>query len=814
MITNYIKIALRNLLKRRGNTLLNIAGLTIGMTCCLLIFHYVSYERSYDDFHPKGNDIVRLRLDSYKAGELRWKSATVFPAIGPTMKKDFPEVESFCRLVDADFIVTNKATQAKFRETKGYFADQATLQLFNIQLLQGNPANALTGPDKMIISQSMANRYFGKQDAMGQSLKIRYENIFQNYVISGVFKDYPANSHLDIKYLASYDAFKKIYTYNYGDTTNATETGWGWYAYYTYVQLKPGTDRAQFEAKIPAFSDRYINNTERAKKHHFKTEIHTMPLQDIHLQSNFNQEAEVNGNGQAVGFLFLVAIFIIGIAWINYINLATARSAERAREVGVRKVLGALRIDLIGQFVTESFLINLVALGLSLTFFFTLLAPFDLFTGHPSTNISLSPYYWQLFIILFTGGTLISGMYPAFVLSGFQPIKALKGVFKNSISGLVLRKGLIVLQFTTSVVLIAGTIVVYRQVNFMREQKLGANIEQTLVLEGAAMPTQANYTKVFQPFKTAVLQQTGVKGLTASSSVMGQEVYWTNTFKRVGAGEETGNTLFSVGIDQDFIPQFDMKLVTGRNFDNTYAAEGQHGLLNERALAAMGFPNAEAAIGQKIMNGWDTVTIVGVLADYHQQGLQKPIEPMLYRYSPDSRNYYSIKLGTKNLPATIAAIKGRWDVYFPDDPFSYTFLDETFATQYKADILFGKVFGIFSFLAILIACFGLLGLSAYNVIQRTKEIGIRKVLGASAQSILVLLSKDFMKLIVIALVLATPVSWYIMHHWLQDFAYRIDIGWWIFAVAGMLALIIALFTIVLQAARAVTENPINSLRNE
>lgn len=814
MIANYIKIAFRGLRKRKGHTFLNVAGLTIGMTCCLLIFHYVSYERSYDDFHKDAEDIVRLRIDRYTKGELRWKSATVYPAIAPAMKKDFPEVQDFCRLIDANLLITNAATQAKFNETKGYFAEQSFVRMFNISFSQGNPATALTGPDKMLLSQSMARKYFGHANVLGQSLQVRYDGHLQNYEITGVFIDYPANSHLDIKYLVSYDAFKKIVARDGNDANNPAETAWGWYDFYTYIQLKPGASLDKLAAKLPAFSDRYMNSKEYARKSNNKTEIHMMPVKDIHLYSNFNQEAEVNGNGQAVGFLFLVAIFIIGIAWINYINLATARSVERAREVGVRKVLGALRTDLIRQFLTESLLLNFVALVLSLGIFYALLIPFDRFTGHPYTHISLSPHYWQLFIILFVSGTFLSGLYPAFVLSGFQPIKVLKGMFKNSASGLLLRKGLIVIQFTTSVVLIAGTIIVYRQVSFMRNQKLGANIDQTLVIEGASSPTDSVYMNTFQPFKADLVQQSGVKKLAVATTLMGQEIYWTNTHKRIDAAGESGNTLFNLGIDYDFIPLFDMKLVAGRNFASSFGDENQHVLLNEKAVATLGFPNATAAIGQKIHSGSDTNTVVGVLADYHHQGLQKAIDPMIFRFTPGTRAYYAVKVTSANLTATLAAIKKSWDKYFPADPFNYTFLDETFSEQYKADILFGKVFGIFAFLAILIACFGLLGLSAYNVIQRTKEIGIRKVLGASAQSILVLLSRDFMKLILVALVLAIPVGWYIMHQWLQDFAYRIHIGWWIFAIAGFLALLIALLTIVLQAARAVVVNPVQSLRSE
>lgn len=813
MIANYLKISVRNLGKRKSHTFLNIAGLTIGMTCCLLIFHYVAFERSYDTFHANNENILRVRLDSYKKGTLAWKSATSFPAIGPTMKKDFPEVKDFCRLIDAELLLTNESTQVKFNETKGYFADPSVLNMFNIQFKQGNPANALTAPDKMIISENMAQRYFAKENPIGKKLFTGNPQEKRVLEIAGVFKDYPSNSHLDIQYLVSYETFKKEILMQ-GDSSNPAETAWGWYDFYTYIEVKPGTDIAKLEAKLPAFSNRYMNSSEYAKKANNRNELYLIPLKDIHLYSNFNQEAEVNGNGQAIGFLFLVAIFIIGIAWINYINLATARSVERAREVGVRKVLGAIRTDLITQFLTESFLLNLVSLVLSLLFFLLLIQPFDSFTGHPVTHLFLTPYYWGLFFALFAGGTLLSGIYPAFVLSGFQPIVVLKGVFKNAAGGLALRKGLIIVQFTTSVVLIAGTIIVYKQVSFMRNQQLGANISQTLVLKGVGSVDREHYKDAFQPFKTEVLQLNGIKKMAASSNVMGQEIYWTNSHRRIDKQESTPVTLYNLAVDYDFLPLFDMKLAAGRNFSEDFGTDKKSVLLNETAVKLLEFNNPADAIGKRIRSGGDTNTIAGVLADYHQEGLQKVIQPMIVRLRPTVNGCYSIKIEDAQLAPAIAAIGKSWKKYFPNDPFSYSFLDETFTQQYKADMLFGKVFGIFAFLAILIACFGLLGLSAYNVLQRTKEIGIRKVLGASAQSILVLLSKDYLKLIVVALLLAVPLGWYLMHEWLQDFAYRTTIQWWIFAVAGVLALLIALITIVLQATRAVTDSPVKSLRSE
>ena len=816
MISNYLKIAIRNLIKRKGYSLLNIGGLTIGMTCCMLIFHHVSYEKSYDDFSPVAKDIVRLRLDSYQKGKLAWQSATIYPAIAPTLRKDFPEVMDFCRLHDAEMLLTNEANDVKFTETKGYYADPSFVKMFDVKLIKGNPATALDAPDKMVISESMSKKYFGNAEALGKNLTVRDPGNLQTYQVTGVFKDYPKNSHLMVDYLVSYSTLGKLLRID-GDTSNATETSWGWYDFYSYLQLKPGTDYKKLESKLPAFCDRYINSQEWYKTNNNRSSLHLLPLKDIHLYSNYNQEAEVNGNGQAVGFLFLVAIFIIGIAWINYVNLATARSVERAREVGVRKVLGAVRSSLIRQFLVESFLMNIIAFALSIFAFYLLWPAFDKFVGRDfTTDFALTSDYWALFIALFAGGTILSGLYPSLVLSSFQPITVLKGVFKNTTGGMTLRKGLIVVQFITSVVLIAGTIIVYQQVNYMRKQQLGVNINQTLVLQGAGSLQDSLYQNVFQPFKNELLQQGNVKNVSVSTSVMGNEIYWTSGVRRLDKPDETAVTLYHLGIDYDFLPAYNLKLLAGRNFSAEFKSDEKAAIINERAAELLGFKDANEVVGQKsrLRRGRDTLSIVGVVSNYHHQGLQKAIDPMILLLRPNTRNYYSVKIGTADVQKTIGSIQTIWSKYFPADPLNYFFLDETFNQQYKSDALFGKVFGVFAFLAILIACFGLLGLSAYNVLQRAKEIGIRKVLGASVQNILLLLSKDFLKLILVALVLAIPVGWFIMHEWLQDFAYRIDIAWWVFAVAGTISLGIALLVVSLQALKAAVDNPVKSLRTE
>ena len=812
MFRNHLKLAWRGLIKRPGYSALNIFGLTAGITCCLLIFHYVGYERSYDRFQQNAGRIVRLRLDDYQQGRLAWQSATVYPAIAPTMKKEFPEVEQFGRLIDANILMTNVEKSIKFNENKGYYADPSMLHMLDIRLTEGDPATALDGPDKLLLSATTARKYFGNEDPLGKHLKGLERGSTQDYQVTGVFRDYPGNSHLIINHLVSYATLAKIARTEWHDSTDITETSWGWYDYYGYVQLKPGVDWHELEAKLPAFCDRHMNNREFEKKHNIRAEVHLIPIPDIHLYSNYNQEAEVNGNGKAVSFLFLIAFLIIGIAWVNYTNLATARSLERAKEVGLRKVLGAIRIDLVLQFLTESFLLNMLALALATGAAFLLAPSFSALVGSDAGSFTLPLPYLLGVLGIFFLGSFLSGIYPAFILSGYHPITVLKGMFRNSTRGQVLRKSLIIGQFAVSVILITGTILIYQQVQYMRRQQLGANINQTLVVGGAITVQDSTYQSIYQPFKTEVLRQPGVQSVTASSSVMGQEIYWTNSISRLDDPGQS-KTMYIMGVDYDFIRAYGLRLAAGRSFSQQFGTDNKSVLLNETAATLYGFKTATEAVGKKLLIN-DTSTIIGVIADYHQQGLRQAINPMLIRLLPNFESYYSVKFTTQDPHATVAAIKSAWDRYFPRDPFTYFFLDESFSQQYKADTRFGETFGLFATLAILIACFGLLGLSAYNVLQRTKEIGIRKVLGATERSLVFLLSREFLVLVLLALIIAIPVCWTVMHSWLEDYAYRISIEWWVFLMGGMVALLIALGTVGFQALRAASANPVKSLRTE
>ncbi|MEP7269436.1 MAG: FtsX-like permease family protein, partial [Saprospiraceae bacterium] len=667
--------------------------------------------------------------------------------------------------------------------------------------------------NSILLSETMAKKYFGLATPIGKTLVIKDGGTLdQPLNVKGVFKDFPVNSHLLINFLVSYKTLQASLNRD-GDDSNSSETAWGWYDFYTYLKLRPGTNLQALELKFPAFCDQYINGSEYYKKNNIKNTLSAIPLQDIHLYSNYNQEAEVNGNGQAVSFLFIIGLIILLIAWVNYINLSTARSVERAKEVGVRKVMGAQRSSLISQFILEGLLVNIAGLLLALVIFYLSIKSFDSFVGKSSnSSFSMTMTYWILFGALFLLGTLFSGLYPAFVMSGFQPVKVLKGVFKNSDSGILLRKTLIISQFMASVILIAGTIIVYKQVEYMRDQKLGADINQTLVIEGAQAESDSIYKATFDPFKTTLLSNSDISSVTASTSVMGKEIYWTSGVRRVDIPEAAAHTMYHIGIDYDFIPTFKMTMAAGRNYSREISPENKNIILTETGAKELGFTNMQEAINKKISRGGDTLTIIGIVASYHHQGLQKSMDPMIMLLRPNARSFYSVKINGKKTTAVLAQIQSEWNQFFPSDPFNYFFLSESYNEQYKGEILFGKVFGIFALLGIIIACFGLLGLSAYNVVQRTKEIGIRKVIGASNSVILQLLTKDFLKLIFIALVIAIPLCWFIMHKWLSGFAYRTDIPWWIFAIAGGIALSIAFFTISFQAYKAILSKPAMSLR--
>ena len=596
------------------------------------------------------------------------------------------------------------------------------------------------------------------------------------------------------------------------ETDNGSETAWGWYDFNTYILVDPTTDVPALQAKW----DAYLQNErgEDWNKFNYKQEFILQPLLDIHLYSNLLQESlpEEQGDGNAVYFLTIIALFILIIAWVNYINLATAKSFERANEVGVRKVMGAKKGQLIYQFLAESFMINLLATLLALIIVRVSWPYFAVLAGRNiPTDFMLEQDFWLIVATFFAIGTFFSGSYPALILSSFKPVAVLKGRLVTS-KGSILRQSLVIFQFAASVFLISGTIIVYQQLSFMQNSNLGIDINQTLVLKGPNV-ADSLYEQNFESFKNEALKIAGVKQLSAASNVPGDEIFWTRDIRRLQGGPESDLTVYNVAIDEDYIPAFNLKLVAGRNFNKEITGDRGRVLLNRALAEALEFENPETAIGENVRLGGDTLEIAGILENYHQMSLKSKVAPLALRLFP-ARSFFSFKIEADNYQQVLANLEKPWNTIFPGNPIDYFFLDEFFNRQYQSDHQFGQVFGLFSALAIFVACLGLFGLASFMTIQRTKEIGVRKVLGSTAGNIVLLLSKGFIRLVLIANLIAWPLAWWVMKNWLESFPYHMDINPLLFLFAGLGVVIIAFLSVGFQTLRAALLNPAETLKYE
>lgn len=819
MLKNYLKIGWRNLIKNKVHSLINIAGLSIGMAACLLILQYVSFELSYDRFNKNAGDIYRVYNDRFQNGKLIQHGTITYSAVGPAMKKDFPEVLENTRVVPSGSQIISYQDK-KFEVKEAMAADNQFLSVFSYPLIAGNSKSALKEPNDIILSESLARKIFavpGNQFEMliGKTLQIARDSL--PYKITAICKDVPENSHLQFDLLISY-----VTLYSGKNPWKEAEYDFTDSDFWHYIRLKHGTDYKALEAKLPAFSDRYFQGN---KVSGTVEKFYLQPLLKAHLYSDFEYEIGKTGSATAVWGLLIIATLIIVIAWVNYINLATARSMERAKEVGVRKVAGATKSQLIGQFLTESVFINMISLALALLIIFLVQDSFNNLVQH---KLSLF-YLFQrgtsglnitaALIALIISGIFISGFYPAFVLSAFMPIMVLKGKYISSNRGILLRKTLVIAQFAATVALIIGSFVVYRQIKFVSTRDLGMNLSRILIVKP---PILSGFDSSFIPhmnsFKNELKQLPNITAASTSGAVAGDELPRAFNVHRTDRNQEDHFTLRRLPVDADFINLYGIKLIAGRNFSSTDYNPDYNKLHNilmsASAVKLLGFTSIADAIGKTIMvydKKWD---IIGVVRDFHQKSLHYPIEPTMLQPFYGTYNPISVKVNTRDLPSTMAAIKNKYAAFFPGNLFDYYFLDERFNEQYRNDILFGEIFGMFSAFAIFIACLGLLGLALFTTAQRTKEIGVRKVLGASVSNIVLLLSKDFLRLIFIAFLIASPVAWMIMHKWLQNFAYRINLSWWIFPLAGGIAFLIAMLTIGYQAIKAGRMNPASSLRTE
>ena len=811
MIRNYFKIAIRNLLKNKFISFINLFGLTVGLTCCLLILTYILHELSYDKYNDKADRIYRVTRDfRNKDGVVSLHLGTVAPPFGPLLKNEFSDIEKVTRLLP------NGTTPLRykdkiFNEKNVYWADEYLFDVFNVKVLKGNPHNALMEPNSVMLSEEMAKKYFGNEDAMDKD--IRFNNQL-NFKVTGIYKSFPSNAHVHPAMMFSFNTLKD--TAVYGEEN--LRTNWGNNSFLTYLLLPKNYPVKKLEAQFPAFLDKYMHFPEAPPdfKASTGTHLYLQKLTDIHLRSHLDYEAEENGDIKRVYIFSAIALFILLIACINYMNLSTARSALRAREIGVRKAIGAQKKELIAQFLSESIMVSFAA-GLLAIAFTTLSLPWlnKVLGLQLSMSILLhaSILIPIIFVPLVVG--IISGIYPAIFMSSFQPVKVLKGTLKIAGSNISFRKALVVIQFGISIILIICTAVVFEQLRFMQNRSLGFNRDHIVTL-----PYNNALTPQYESFRNELLGQTGIVNSTRSSRIPTGRL-----LDAMGAYTVSGDSMTPVNADlkyvaadHDFIPAYNIKMEAGRNFSKEFVTDTASFILNEAAVSVLGWKHNTDAVGKEFSYGGTRGRIIGVMGNFHFESMHQRIVPLILLLpKPEQGNFYgrlSVKISGNNIPAAINAIEKAWKKYLSDTPFDYTFLDENFDKLYESEQRQASIFTTFAFIAIFIACLGLFGLSAFAISQRVKEIGIRKVLGASVQSIVALLSKDFMVLVLIAAIISFPVAWYAMHNWLQDFAYRITIPWWLFIIAALIAAAIAIATISIQAIKAAYSNPVKSLRSE
>jgi putative ABC transport system permease protein len=801
MLKNYLTSVLRYVSKNKAFTFINVSGLAIGMMACMLIVQFVIHEFSYDTFLDHKDQIFRVQQDRYNKGEITTRWASGCAGIGLDLKTEFPEVKYYTRMHWGDAMLSHG--DVFFKEDHVNFASEDFFKVFSIKMIEGDRETALKEPYKMVMSQSLAKKYFGSENPIGKTIR---NNGKTDYEITGIFEDLPDNSHMAIDGLFSFVTYQAM-------NNNDPMTTWNWDGFTTYIMLDEKADPKTFESKIPALVEK--KKGKELREGNEGVVFHLQPVSSIHLDSDFIGEFKANGNRQSVYFLSVVAILILFIAWINYINLSTAKAIERAREVGVRKVMGSFRSQLIQQFMLEALVLNAVAVGIAVALVLLLTPWFSELTGRPlGYALFQQSTFWFGMGGLIVVGAMLSGLYPAFVLSSYKPVEVLKGRFKNTARGVYFRKGMVVTQFVASITLIVGTFTVYRQLRYMQEQTLGVNIDQTLVVDSPSV-VDSTYEQKFQVLKQSLLQYPEVSFVTASTSVPGSQPGWNaGGIRRLSQREDEANQYRVIMMDHDFIKAYGLEIISGRPFSGDVVNEYESVILNESAVRLMGFNKPDEALNDQIFFWGDTFKIVGVVKDYHQESLKKAFDPLVFRYNKSPGGSYSIKFNTTNVKSSMQNFETQWKAIFPGNPFISYFLDDHYNQQYKSDQQFGRIFGIFSTLAIFIACLGLFGLSSLTAIQRTKEIGVRKVLGASISGILGLMSRDYLWLMAIAITLAVPLAWWTMHTWLLNFAQRVPLSWWIFAIPSATVVLIALLTVSIHTLKAARTNPVKSLRYE
>jgi putative ABC transport system permease protein len=825
MLKNYLKIAWRNMMRNKISSFINISGLSIGITCVLMIVLFIQNELAYDRFHKNANRIYQVILNGNMGGQESWQGNTP-PPVGPALVNNFPEIESYTRFYKPNDIVvrygSNGSAEKFFTEKNILAVDSNFLQVFDFKMLEGDPATALLRPGSVVITEDMAKKYFDNEQPIGKILLMNEDK--KPFTITGILKNIPPRSSLQFDFLTPVADFPVVKRFSWS---------WVWQAMACYVKLrdnvKPGVSTIrELEAKFPAMVrvqaasafKRIGKPIDEFLKNGGKWDFHLLPLTDIHLRSGIIGMPWLShlSNIKYIYIFGCIALFIIILACVNFMNLSTAQSAKRAKEVGIRKVAGSERGQLIKQFLTEAFLYSFISAVLAVLLVIVLWKPFSIITGESNSSpASFTTGIWLSLAALIILVGLLAGSYPAFYLTSFNPVAVLKGKgsFQSGKGALFIRNGLVIFQFTISTILIICTLIVSRQLNFFRKTNMGFSRENVLVIENSN-----RLGKTEESFRQTISQMPEIAGASISSSIPAGFLYGDSYEPEPAANEQIVKdiNLSSYIIDYDFIPTLNIKLLKGRNFSRDFADSGSV-IVNEETVKQIGWKDP---IGKwlRYPGGNDQrFKVIGVVKDFNVTSLQSPIIPFALFHSSSKTydvglSYIIVRLKPGDIGNTINKLESKWKTFVSSEPFDYNFLDASFDALYRSEQRMGTIFSIFTALSLFIACLGLFGLSAYIVERRTKEIGIRKVLGASVQAVVGLLSKDFLKLTIIAAVIAFPVAWWAMNKWLEDFAYRINIGWSVFIIAGLCTLLIAFLTISFQTIKAAITNPAKSLRSE
>jgi len=806
MFKNYFKVALRNLWKNKAFSAINIIGLATGLAVCLLIVLYVVDELSYDKYNVNADRIYRLDADIYFNNTSAIFAVAPDP-LAPAMKRDFPEIEEITRINYQGGILVKKDNR-NVQDDHAAFADSTFFKVFTVPMVEGNPSTALKEPNSIVIDETTAKKYFNSTNVLGKTL---YVDNSTNCKITGVIKDIPKQSHFHFSFIRprgkDRDSWLSNNTYN-------------------YVLVRPGVTKEKLQKDVDATINNYLSKELQEQLHSSLKDLenkgnhfiyHATPATDIHLHSDKSYEMEANGNVTYVYIFSIIAIFILLIACVNFMNLSTARSANRAKEVGIRKVAGSLRSHLITQFLTESVLISFFSLILAILISLLLLPLFNQLAGKEmSVGTLFSTWLFPVMLALVLVVGCVAGSYPAFYLSSFQPIEVLKGKIAKGFKHSWLRSGLVIFQFSISIILIIGTIVIYNQLDYIRNRKIGYNRDQVLILHNAWYLDKQVHT-----FRNELLNIPGVTNATVSGDLPTGTSFDNEGWFRDAAMDATkAVVLTNFFVDENYVSTLGMEMSQGRNFSKDFPSDSTGIILNEAAVKVLGFkdPLKETLYrpnfsGQDAFNGSIGYHVVGIVKDFNFSSMRQNVGPLLIQLG-ENWGSIAIRVNTKSIASIINTVESKWKTTTNGQPFNYTFMDDDFNKTYTAEQQTGKLFITFAVFAIFIGCLGLFGLVTYAAEQRTKEIGVRKVLGASVGGIVAMLSKDFAKLVLIASVISFPLAWWGATKWLQGFAYRISVSWWMFIVAGIAAILIALITVSFQAIKAAVANPVVSLRNE